>query len=165
MTGKKNIDLSNLEIDGNLGFFKQRELFGWTDPNKRAQAWTACLKSDAKAFALACEKLKTLDFNHGPSGLSLLGLVLEIENGSDELDSPMLRLALSRGASPSFPINAQGEMALSRCASEGRIDAALLLIDKGAGLEEKNQGGISLGDLLRRGDKNAKRIVELSKIT
>lgn len=163
MASVEKMDLADLEVEADMGFFKAREMFGWSEPDLRAEAWRACLQGEPKAFEAAAGKLKSLDFRHGPSGLSLLGLILRIENGSDDLDAPLIQLAIRLGAKPDFPIDSKGALALYRCAMEGRIDAALLLIGKGADMNAREPGGHSVAEMARGGHRVCRRIVEISK--
>lgn len=150
-------------LDEGFGFFKLREIFGWGDCEARAQAWRSASAKNALEFDKACLVCKSLDFRHGPSGLTLLGLVLTLESGRDDLDTPFLRIALARGADPNVPIDSQGRLALHRCALEGRVDAALLLIDRGADRWARPSGALSLDDLSKSGDRLARQIMRLAK--
>lgn len=159
------MDIANAcpyDIDADAGFFKMRGIFGWIDCEARANAWRAAGAQMAEAFDKACLDCNGLDFRHAPSGLTLLGLVLTLEVGNDDLDTPLLRIVLARGANPNLPIDAQGRLALHRCALEGRVDAALLLIDRGADPKARPSGAVSLDDMAKGGNLLARRIMQLS---
>lgn len=153
---------SQFDFDSEAGFFKLRDIFGWSETEARSKAWRGVLRHNEQEFSLALRQLKSLDFRHGPSGVSLLGLVLFVENGSDDLDTPLLRAFLSKGGSLDMPLDESGDLALIRCAKSGRVDAALLLLDKGASSHAKGADGQSLIDLAKAGHSTAQSIQKLA---
>jgi hypothetical protein len=157
----ENANAATLAIDESTGFFKLRELFGWSDCLARAEAWRCALSGDADRFDAACAACKELDFRHAPSGLSLLALVMSLEAGGDDLNTPLLRVILARGANPNWPLDTQGRLALHLCAFEERVDAALLLVDRGADPYVRPSGSVSLDDLAKGGHRVARRIMQL----
>lgn len=157
----RNIDKTPFEFDETQGFFKLKEAFGWSETASRAKAWRACLDQKPNDLYAACKELKSLDFR-GPTGLSLLGLVLVLEPGGDDLDAPLLRGILRAGASPDYPIDEAGHLALSRCCVSGRVDAALLLLDKGASLSAREPGEPSVFELAQVGHSVAKQLIALA---
>lgn len=153
---------AQFDFDSEAGFFKLRDIFGWSETEARSKAWRSALRRNEQDFALALRQVKSLDFRHTPSGFSLLGLILFVENGSDDLDTPLLRTFLSKGGSLDMPLDESGELALIRCAKSGRVDAALLLLDKGASFYAKGADGQSLIDMAKTGHSTAQSIQKLA---